>query len=449
MDTTAPPADPHDPFLGDLEQRTFQYFWRTTDPRTGLTPDRSPSSAFASIAAIGFALTAYPTGASEGYITRADAAARTLVTLKFFWTAPQGPSEHDETGYKGFFYHFLDMRTGRRFGDVELSTIDTALLLAGVLFCQSYFDQATPIETAIRAYADSIYRRVDWQWASPNPPAVSLGWTPDSAFMPYDWRGYNEGLLLYVLALGSPTHAIDSGAFNEYTRTYRWEPYFGSQYLAFGPAFGHEYSQVWIDFRGIQDAYMRAQKSDYFKNTRAALYAQRAYATFDPMGWAGYGPDMWGFTACDGPRDTSYTIDGVWRTFWSYWPRGAAYTRVADDGTIAPTAVGGGMPFAPGVALAALKTIRATYGSLVYSTFGFFDAFNPTYVAGGRTAFGRVDGTRGWFDNNYLGIDEGPILAMAENYRSELIWTTMKRNPYIIRGLRRAGFAGGWLDGVP
>jgi hypothetical protein len=449
VDTAAPPPDRNDPFLADLEERSFQYFWRTTDPRTGLTPDRSPSPSFASIAAIGFALTSYPVGASEGYIARPEAAARTLATLRFLWTVPQDSGERDAAGYKGFFYHFLDMRTGRRFGTVELSTIDTAILLAGALVCQEYFDGSSAQETAIRAYTDSLYRRVDWTWASPNPPAISLGWTPDSTFMPYDWRGYNESMLLYILALGSETHPVNPDSWQEYTRTYRWEPYFGAQYLAFGPLFGHEFSHVWIDFRGIQDAYMRDHQSDYFQNSRRALYAQRSYATLDPMGWEGYGPELWGFTASDGPRDTSFDINGTWRTFWSYWPRGAAYTRAADDGTIAPTALGGGIPFAPEITVPTLKAIRAKYGSLVYSSFGFFDAFNPSYTAGGRTAFGRVDGTRGWFDSDYLGIDEGPMVAMIENYRTELVWRMIRRSPYVIRGLRRAGFTGGWLDGAP
>jgi hypothetical protein len=448
-DTAVAQPDRNDPFLTDLAERSFLYFWRTSDPRTGLTPDRSPSPSFASIAAMGFALTAYPVGATEGYITREQAAARTLATLQFLWSAPQGADPREDAGYHVFFYHFLDMRTGHRFGSLELSTVDTAILLAGVLFCQTYFDAANPAETAIRAVADSVYRRVDWVWASPNAPAISLGWDPETEFMPYDWRGYNEGMLLYILALGSPTHPVGPDAWTEYTRTYRWEPYFGTQYLAFGPLFGHEYPQVWLDMRGIQDGYMRERGLDYFENSRRALYAERAYATLNPMGWRGYGPNLWGFTACDGPRDTSYSVDDIWRNFRSYWARGAAYTRLADDGTIAPTAIAGGIPFAPEITIPALKAMRATYGSLVYSTYGFVDAFNPTYTSDPRPPFGHVDATRGWFDNDYLGIDEGPIVAMVENYRTELIWTTMKRNPYIVRGLRRAGFSGGWLETVP
>ena len=438
-----------DPFLSDVENRTFDYFWRTSDPRTGLTPDRSPSPSFSSIAAVGFALTAYPIGVAEGYVSREQAAQRAFTTLKYLYELPQGPADTGVAGYKGFFYHFLDMDTGHRFARVELSTIDTAILVAGALFCADFFDGPSAAESGVRAYADSLYRRVDWTWASPNPPAISLGWKPDSGFIQYDWRGYNEGMMLYVLALGSPTHPVPTGAWSEYTRTYRWEEWFGQQYLDFGPAFGHNYSQIWIDFRGIQDAFMRQHGIDYFENSRRAAYAQRAYAMYNPMGWIGYGPNAWGLSACDGPADTGASLSGVYRVFHSYWARGTDFTRIADDGTITPSAAGGLLPFAPEIAIPALKSIRSRYGNLVYSTYGFVDAYNPTFTLPIRTPLGRVDGARGWFDTDFLGIDEGPLLTMIENYRTEMIWTIMRRNRYIVRGLERAGFSGGWLGRGP
>lgn len=434
-----------DPFLAELESRTFDYFWRTTDRETGLTPDRSPSSGMSSVAAIGFALTAYPIGASEGYVSREQAADRAWTTLKYLYNLPQGPGDTGVAGYKGFFYHFLSTETGRRYARVELSTLDTALLLAGALVCADYFDGPTPAEVGVRAYADSLYRRVDWAWASPNAPAISLGWYPEKGFIPYDYRGYNEAMILYILALGSPTHPVGDSAWAEYTRTYRWEEWFAQQYLNFGPAFGHEYTHVWVDFREIQDPFMRAHGIDYFENSRRAAYAQRAYAIYDPMGWTGYGPNGWGLSPSDGPADTAASIDGVWRLFNSYWARGTEFARIADDGTISPSAVGSFIPFAPEIAIPTLKAMRARYGNLVYSTFGFVDAYNPTFTLPVHTPFGRVDGDRGWFDNNFLGIDEGPMLAMIENYRTELIWTTMRRDPYLAKGLQRAGFSGGWL----
>ena len=190
---------------------------------------------------------------------------------------------------------------------------------------------------------------------------------------------------------------------------------------------------------------MREHGIDYFENSRRAAYAQRAYAMYNPMGWVGYGPNGWGLSASDGPDDMQLSLNGVERTFSSYWARGSAFTRIADDGTITPSAAGGFIPFAPEISIPALKAMRATYGNLVYSTYGFVDAFNPSFTLPIPTPRGRVDGPRGWFDTDYLGIDQGPILAMIENYRTELIWTTMRRNPYLARGLERAGFSGGWL----
>ena len=435
-------------FLDTVERRTFEYFWRVSDPKTGLTPDRALAPTFSSIAAVGFALTAYPVGAQRGYVTRAEAAQRTLTTLRFLWEAPQGPADTGMTGFKGFFYHFLDVKTGQRFTPSELSTIDTALLMAGVLFVQGYFDEATPDEAAIRATADSLYRRVDWRWAQNYPPAITLGWSPDSGFLPYDWRGYNEGMILYVLALGSPTHAVGpaSDVWGEYERTYRWGTYYGQSYLAFPSLFGHQYSHVWIDFRGIRDDYMRAHGSDYFENSRRATYAQRSYAEADSMGWIGYGSETWGLTASDGPKDTTIIDSGRARRFRTYTDRGVSVYRVNDDGTIAPTAAGGSVAFAPEIAIPALLAMRRTYGENIFSTYGFVDAFNPTFTFPVRPISGRVDPAQGWFDSDYLGIDEGPIIAMIENYRSGLIWAVMRRNPYIVQGLKRAGFRGGWLD---
>ena len=283
----APSIGPQAPraqaFLDTLEQRTFNFFWERSDPQTGLTPDRWPTLTFSSIAAVGFALTAYPIGVEHGYVTRAQAADRTLATLRWFWQAPQGPQASGVSGYHGFFYHFLDLQNGQRFQTVELSTIDTALLLGGVLFCREYFDGVDSTEASIRAYADSLYRRTDWTWAQRTPPLVNMGWTPKSGWQPLDWRGYNEAMLIYVLALGSPTHAVDSTGWADWASTYQWGTYYGQAHLGFAPLFGHHYSHVWIDFRGIQDDYMRAHGIDYFENTRRATLAQRSYAAANPV----------------------------------------------------------------------------------------------------------------------------------------------------------------------
>ena len=435
-------------FLDTLQRRTFDWFWETTDARTGLTPDRWPTRSFSSVAAIGFALTAYPVGVERGYVTRAQAAERALNTLRYLYQAPQGADSAGVTGHRGFFYHFLDMDTGHRFRDVELSTIDTALLLAGALFCQSYFDGPAASEVAIRAYADSMYRRVDWAWAVTKPPVVSMGWRPERGFIDYHWEGYNEAMIVYVLAFASPTHPIDPAAWRGWTANYKWASFQGFEHVNFPPLFGHQYSHIWIDFRGIQDEYMRGKGIDYFENSRRATMAQQAYAIANPDQWEDYGATIWGLTAVDGPKDTTIMLDGRQRSFFTYRARGAAAGEIMDDGTIGPTAAGGSVPFAPEITIPALVAMRERYGDNLFTKYGFLDSFNPTLDVNVPLQHGRVVPGVGWFDGDYLGIDQGPIVAMIENYRSDLIWRTMRKNPYIVAGLRKAGFSGGWLSPV-
>lgn len=417
-------------FLDSLQRDTFQYFWALGDNPNGLIPDRHPTPSFASIAATGFGLTAYLVGVERGYISRQQAAERTIKTLRFFDSAPQSASEKAVTGHRGFFYHFLDMKTGHRFKQVELSTIDTALLLAGMLSSQSYFNQNTAAEKEIRMLVDRIYRRVDWQWMQARKPLVSMGWHPESGFVKSDWKGYNEAMILYILALASPTHPVAPEAWTEWTNTYEWNEFQGYSHVNFDPLFGHQYSHIWIDFRSIKDAYMRQKGIDYFENSRRATFANRAYCLANPGKFNGYEADLWGLTACDGPKDT--VING--RPFFSYRARGAASTQVVDDGTIAPTAAGGSMPFTPEESIRALQLMKYRYGKKLYGPYGFKDAFNLSYPGH-------------WFDPDYLGIDSGPILLMTENYRTNLIWNLMMRNATIRKGLLRAGFRGGWLKG--
>lgn len=431
--------------LDSVQHRTFDFFWERSDARTGLTPDRWPTPSFASIAAVGFALTAYPVGVERGWITRDQAVQRTLATLRFFWQSKQGPEASGTIGYKGFFYHFLDMRSGTRFEQVELSTIDTSLLLGGVLFCQSYYTGTSPDEVAIRAYADSLYGRVEWTWIQPRAPLVNHRWRPEDGFSVSDWHGYDESMILYVLALGSPTHPIDPAAWNAYTQTNPWASFYGQSFVNFEPLFGHQYSHIWIDFRGIQDAYMRGHGIDYFENSRRAVLSQRAYAIANPRGFRDYGANVWGLTASDGPLDSTMVINGRTIQFHTYWARGAGAQEIRDDGTIAPTAAVASMPFAPEVVMPAIRTMRERYGDNLYKQYGFLDAFNPTLQLTVPLHHGRVDPGSGWYDGDYLGIDQGPIVLMLENYRSELVWKTMRRNPYIVQGLKRAGFIGGWL----
>jgi hypothetical protein len=448
--TSWPPAlaANHSAFLDTLEERTFNYFWDLADPHTGLAPDRAPTRSFASIGATGFALTAYPIGIERGYITREEGRARVLATLRFLTTARQDTTIAGAAGYRGFFYHFLVPETGARFERVELSTVDTALLLGGVLFCQSYFNHATGDEVEIHAFAESLYARVDWQWASVRPPTIAHGWTPEEGFLGYDWRGYNEAMILYILALGSPTYPVSRAAWSAWTSGYRWGSFEGQEHLGFAPLFGHQYTHVWIDLRGIQDEAMREHGIDYFVNSRRAVLAQHAYAVVNPNGWTGYGPQLWGLTASDGPVHREVEIGGKLRQFHTYWARGASFTEVQDDGTVSPSAVGGSIAFAPELVVPTLVSLREQFGENIFSTYGFLDALNPTFKLALPVQHGRVDPAAGWFDTDYLGIDQGPILAMVENYRSELVWRMMRKNPHVIRGLKAAGFAGGWLDSL-
>jgi hypothetical protein len=438
-----------DPFLIDLEQRTFRFFWDTANPANGLIPDRYPTPSFSSVAAVGFSLTAYPVGVERGYVARKDARRRVLTTLRFLRDAPQGFRASGYAGYRGFFYHFLDMKTGLRYGDSELSTVDTAILVAGALFCQSYFDRADAEEAEIRRLADEIYRRVDWQWAQANAPAITLGWSPEEGFLPYDWRGYNEAMLVYLLALGSPTHPVGPDAWDEWTSTYdktSWRTLFGQEFLNFAPLFGHQYTHVWIDFRKLQDAYMRRRGLDYFENTRRAIYAQRAYAISNPRRCKGYGATVWGITASDGPADVEIGEGATARRFLAYAARGAG-DGAHDDCTLAPTAVVASLPFAPELAMPAVLDMHERFGEHIYAKYGFLDAFNPSFdFAGVPLAHGRCITGFGWVDGDYIGIDQGAILAMIENYRSAMIWDVTRTNPYVRRGLERAGFEGGWLE---
>ena len=443
--TTIPPLTEADhAFVADLEERTFRWFWDTANPTNGLVPDRWPTPSFSSIAAVGFGLTAYPIGVERGWITREQAVERTLTTLRFLYGLPQGPEATGVAGHKGFFYHFLDMDTGLRFQQVELSTIDTTLLLGGALFCREYFDGASEDEEAIRAYADSLYERVDWTWIQPRAPYVSMGWHPERGFIDADWRGYNEAMLLYVLAFGSPTHAIDASAWDAWTSGYRWGSWYGQTFVQFAPLFGHQYSHVWIDFRGIQDEYMRNRGIDYFENSRRATISQREYAIANPGGWVGYGADFWGLTASDGPTDATIVVDGRSRTFFTYRARGTASNEVVDDGTVVPTAAGGSIPFAPEATIGVLRAMRERFGDHLYKQYGFLDAVNLTIPAGTPLQHGTHTPV-GWVDGDYLGIDQGPIVAMIENWRSGLVWNEMRESPYIRAGLERAGFTGGWL----
>ena len=422
--------------LEALQRDTFDYFIHEANPANGLIIDKTTANWPASIAATGLALAAYPVGVERGFWTRSVALERTLTTLRFFWNSPQGP-EPDATGHKGFYYHFLDMQTGRRAWDCELSTVDSAFLLAGALTTSAYFDADTVEEREIRGLADALYRRADWAWAQNGEATVTHGWRPESGFIDYRWQGYDEALLLYVLGLASPTHPLPQDSYDAWLSTYRWEQCYGYDYLYAGSLFTHQLSHVWIDFRGIQDAFMREKGIDYFENSRRATYVQQRYAIENPRKFSGYGEHCWGITASEGPGPQTLKLQGVERVFFDYAGRGVPYGP--DDGTLAPWAVVASLPFAPEIVLPAINYCIHQAKLKASNAYGFKAAFNPTHPGEPGNPFGW------WVSPWHFGLNDGPIVLMIENYRSGMVWGLMRDCAYIQQGLRRAGFTGGWL----
>ncbi len=418
--------------LEELQRHTIDYFLKETNPENGLVPDSTRQGSPCSIAPTGFALAAYPVGVERGFISRDDAIRRTLTSLRFFWNSRQGP-EPDATGYKGFYYHFLDMTTGRRTLDCELSTIDSTYVIAGALTAAEYFNRDTEDEREIRNLAEALYGRADWQWAQNGKDTVTHGWTPERGFIKYRWEGYCEALILFVLGLASPTHPLPKESYQAWTSTYEWRSLYGYELLYAGPLFIHQLSHMWIDFRGIQDEYMRHKGIDYFENSRRATYIQQQYAIHNPRGFRGYGEFIWGLTASDGPGPAIEKIEGEVREFYDYINRGIP--NGPDDGTLAPWAVIASIPFAPEIVVPSIRFFDETFPEMT-SKYGFKCSFNPT--------FSEASGN-GWISKGYYGLDQGPIVLMIENYRSEFLWRLMRSCPYIVTGLRRAGFAGGWL----
>ncbi len=396
--------------LDELQHRGFLYFWNEANAANGLVKDRSTSGSPASIAAVGFGLSAICIGIDHGWVSREEGRARVLTTLSTFWNGAQGPDAAGTIGYQGLFYHFLDMTTATRTWNSELSTIDTALFLAGALDAKQYFSTADPLDAEVRGLVDDLVERVNWPFVY-NGIGIRMGWKPGTGFAGFGtWVGYNEAMILYLLAFGSPTHPINSSAWFTWTSGYGWQTHYGISYVVFPPLFGHQYSHCWIDFRSIQDIYMTTKGITYFENSRRATLAQRAYAIDNPGGHAGYGENLWGFTACDDP-------------FVGYLAHGAPPAQ-DDNGTIAPTAAAASLPFAPDEVVPVLHTLYDDHPSL-WGPYGFKDAFNSNV---------------GWYATDYLGIDQGPIVLMIENYRTQSVWSRIQNDPVVQLGLQRAGF---------
>jgi len=420
--------------LARLQADTFKYFLYEWNPENGLIPDSTREGAPSSIAAVAFALTVYPIGVERKYISRREAIKRTIKKLRFFHDGPEGKGT-DAIGYRGFYYHFLDMETGHRMWNSEVSTIDTAYLLAGALTAAGYFDRETRDEREIRHLADALYRRADWHWARNDALTVALGWKPETGFIKYRWTGYSEALILYILGLASPTFPLPAESYSAWTRTYKWKNLYGHEFLYAGPLFIHQLSHMWIDFRGIQDEYMRGKAIDYFENSRRAVYAQQQYAIRNPKRFKGYCEYIWGVTASDGPGPAKRRINGRVVRFYDYFARGIP--NGPDDGTLAPWAILASLPFAPEIVLPSLNYFNQEFPEMT-SHYGFKCSYNPTFADAKKNK-------NGWVSLGYYGLDQGPIVAMIENYRTGFLWRLMRNCPYIVEGLRRAGFGGGWL----
>ena len=432
-ETTITACDDSDEALLERLQRTaFEYFRRNANPVNGLIADTTRHGAPSSIAVVGFALSAYAVGVERGWMKRADAVTCALAALRFFDSSDQSGSP-EATGYHGFYYHFLDMRSGTRMWRSEISLIDTALLIAGMLTAGTYFDGDSQDESELRRLADTLYRRVDWRWAQRERGAVTHGWKPECGFLNYGWEGYSEAILLYVLGLGSPTHALTEASYPAWTVTYQWENLYGHDLLYAGPLFIHQFSHAWIDFRGIRDDFMREKGCDYFENSRRATYVQREYATRNPRSFAGYGADRWGISAGDGPSAQPRRVAGRHQAFYGYAARGVPYGP--DDGTISGPSTLSSLVFAPEIVLPALRSM-ARQGRTAGDERIHASGFNETVSEAGPQR---------WISEGAFGLDQGMIVLMIENHRSGLLWRLGRANPWIRSGLRRAGFRGGWL----
>jgi hypothetical protein len=431
------PQAPDSEMLDNLRRVILDYYLKEANLRNGLIADRTQPGSPSSIAAVGMGLSVYIVAVERNILPRADAVDRTLALLRFLDSSHQGP-EPNATGYKGFYYHFLDMQTGRRAIQCELSTVDTAILMAGVLTAASYFAANNAKESEIRKLAESLYARVDWQWALDNGTTISHGWMPESGFLPSRWdTGYSEAIILYALALGSPTFPIDPQGYKDWISTFEWKKVYNIEYLYAGPLFIHQMSHLWVDFRGIHDDFNRKTGIDYFENSRRATQIHRQYGIENPLKFAHYSEYVWGLTASDGPGPATLELNGVQRTFFGYEARGAPFGP--DDGTISPWAVATSLPFAPDIVIKTIRHIIERLTSLGHSPYGFVASFNPTYPD-------TVSNLNAWASPWVFGLNEGPILMMNENFHTQLIWKTIQRCPYIVKGLQRAGFRDGWLD---
>ena len=392
--TSLAPED--DQLLNDLEKSNFQYFWEQASPQTGLVRDRcnvhvNDQGIVASIAATGFGLTALCIGERRGFIPSQAARQRVIATLSSLWKRLPN--------HRGFFYHWANINTGERVWDSEVSSVDTAILLCGVLTCRQHFQRPD-----ITELANDIFNRVEWTWLSEDTSLLPHGWTPEFGFLPYRWDLYSELMMMYLLGLGSSSHPLQQGTWAAWKRlTFEYD---GLRYVgSFAPLFVHQYSQAWFDFRGKRDKY-----ADYFANSAIATDAHRLFCLELAKQFPDYSDDLWGITASDSEK--GYVI-------WGGPPEVGPI-----DGTVVPSASAGSLPFLPQPVMRVLRTMKSRYPA-AWSKYGFVNSFNPL---------------KNWYDGDVVGIDTGITMLMAENARSGFVWNTFMQNPEAKRGMERAGF---------
>jgi hypothetical protein len=384
-------------FLNQIEQASFLFFWEQGNPQTGLIKDRcnvrtKDTSIAASIASTGFGLTAICIAHQRGLVSSADARLRVVQTLSFLW--------HKLPTHRGFFFHFANINTGERMWDSEVSSIDTAILLCGVLTCRQHFAQ----DKDIVELAHAIFDRVDWSWLSEDTTLLSMGWTPELGFIPSRWDFYSELMMIYLLGMGSMTHPLHKETWFAWKRTVF--EYDGLRYIgSFAPLFIHQYSQAWFDYRKKRDQY-----ADYFQNSVIATDVHRLFCISLKEKFPDYSDDLWGITASD--SEHGYVI----------WGGPPATGPI--NGTVVPAATGGSIPFLPAATMRVLRNIHDHYPQ-AWCRYGFVDAFNPL---------------TNWYDTDVIGIDVGITMVMAENARTGFVWETFMKNPEAVRGMEAAGF---------
>ena len=403
QDFTPPPPNSYpmsqveEAFLEEVEHASFQFFWDQGNPGTGIVRDRCNAttgngSDLGSIASTGFGLTALCIGDMREYVSHAEARDRALNTLRFLW--------RKMPNHRGFFYHWANVNTGERLYDSEVSSVDTAILLCGMLTCRQHF-----AHSEISALAYDIFNRIDWSWLSEDTTLLPHGWTPEGGFLHYRWDEYSELMMMYLLGLGSGTHPLPPDAWTAWKRlTFEYD---GIRYIgSFAPLFIHQYSQAWFDFRNKRD-----QFTDYFENSAKATEAHRRFCIDLSSQFPDYGETLWGITASDSAK--GYVV----------WGGPPATGPI--DGSVVPCATGGSLPFLPEQTLRVQQTIKNRYGQRAWTKYGFVDAFNPL---------------TGWYDSDVIGIDTGITLVMAENLRTAFVWNTFMKNPEAAHGMERAGF---------